>query len=360
MVRREIDAGFARYGYRFCKGRPEEVGIYYKYYQEGFHVVMVIDMEHGYEMTPEQHRMMEERVMGSFYHPKGLLPDFPEGFPVYHVEVFTVLVAGQGEQVRNLCAQCRNVWAYLPQERKLLVYENQPGDFFGLRSMFEDMMYGQPQTGAAASKQRGFGRIKQQVVNGRSFPYVTTMLVVMNVIVYLVMELLGDTENPMFIYLYGGIYPSLLAEEHQWWRLITAGFIHFGIEHLLNNMVILYCMGSRVERIAGHWRMLVIYLLSLLGGSLLSYYMMLFTGDYAVSAGASGAIFGLIGGFLWMVIRNKGQIDGITVRGILIMILISVYYGFSAGGIDNWGHIGGLVTGFVASIFLYHRKCQKY
>lgn len=359
MIRREIDTGFARNGYRFCKGKPEEVGIYYKYYQEVFHVVMVVDMEHGYEMTPEQHHMMEERVMGSFYHPWGWLPDFPQEFPVYHVEVFTVLVTDQGDRVRKLCVQCRNVWAYLPQERRLLIYENQPGDFFGLRSMLEDMMYGEASAEATTQEDGFFARIKRQIVTGHDFPYVTIVLVVLNVIIYLIMELLGDTKNSMFIYQYGGVYPTLLAEEHQWWRLLTAGFIHFGVEHLLNNMVILCCMGSRVERMVGHLRMFIIYLLSLIGGSLLSYGMMLFTGDYAVSAGASGAIFGLIGGFLWMVIRNKGQIDGITVRGILFMILISVYYGFSAGGIDNWGHIGGLIAGFVATIFLYHRKCQK-
>lgn len=360
MVRREIDVGFAANGYRFCKGGPEEVGIYYRYYQEGFHVVMVVDMQHGYGMTPEQHRMMEERIMGSFYHPQGWLPDFPQGFPVYHVEVFTVLVADQGEQVRDLCVQCRNVWAYLPQERRLLVYENQPGDFFGLRSMFENLMYGQMPAGAATWGGEFFAGIKHQLAGEKNLPYVTVSLIVLNIIVYLIMELLGDTENPMFIYLYGGMYPTLLTQEHQWWRLFTAGFVHFGIKHLVNNMVILACMGSRVERITGHIRMLIIYILSLLGGTLLSYYMMLFTGDYAVSAGASGAIFGLIGGFLWMVIRNKGQIDGITVRGILFMIFISIYYGFSAGGIDNWGHIGGLATGFVSAIFLYHRKCQKY
>lgn len=74
-------------------------------------------------------------------------------------------------------------------------------------------------------------------------------------------------------------------------RVITAGFLHFGAVHLVNNMVILYCMGSRLERVTGHLKYFLIYLVSLIGAGLLSYGMMLRTGDYAVSAGASGAIF---------------------------------------------------------------------
>lgn len=359
MIRSEIEKLFAGEGYRFCKGRPEEVGIFYKYYQEGFHVAMVIDMEHGYTMAAEQHQIMEERVMGSFYHPQGILSDFPQGFPVYHVEVMTILIGNTAEELKSLCTQCRNVWGYLPGEGRLLIYENQPGDFFGLQGAFESLLDHVDTAGHTRVQESAFARIKRQIMSDRNFPYVTVVLVVMNVIVYLLMELLGDTEDAVFVYAYGGIYPTLIYEEKQWWRLLTAGFIHFGPTHLVNNMLILYCMGSRLERIAGHLKMTIIYLLSLLGGSLLSYNMMLYTGDYAVSAGASGAIFGLIGGFLWLVVRNTGKLAGITARGILIMILLSIYYGVSAGGVDNWGHIGGLVTGFAAAIFLCHRKHQK-
>ena len=65
--------------------------------------------------------------------------------------------------------------------------------------------------------------------------------------------------------------------------------------------------------------------------------MMLRTGDYAVSAGASGAIFGVIGGFLWIVILHRGRFEQITTQGIMMMIVLTIYYGFSSAGIDNWG-----------------------
>lgn len=105
-------------------------------------------------------------------------------------------------------------------------------------------------------------------------------------------------------------------------------FIHFGLPHLVNNMVIFCCVGSRLERAAGHFKMFVIYMLSGIGGGLLSYFMMLYSGDYAVSAGASGAVFGTIGGLIWVVIRHRGRFKGLTVKGMILMAVLSLYYGF--------------------------------
>lgn len=361
MVRREIDEIFRQEGYRFLRVKPEETGVYYKYYQEGFHIVMVVDQEHGYSMTPEQHHIMTERITGSFYHPQRILTDFPDGFPVYHVEVLTVLVGDQSEPLRMLCAQCERVWAYLPGERQLLIYENQPGDFFGLREVFESLSLGNDDTGGGYATERKLS-FREKMKNARyrqAIPSVTIGIVAVNVLVYLILESQGDTRNGLFIAEHGGMYPTFLLYDHQWWRLLTAGFLHFGAAHLVNNMVILYCMGSRMERAAGHIRFLVIYMLSLLGGSLLSYAVMLHTGEFAVSAGASGAVFGIIGGVLWIVLLCKGRLEDITTRGILIMLLLSVYFGFSSSGVDNWCHIGGAVTGFVATAILYRRKRQK-
>ena len=353
MVQNAVGEILAGSGYRFRQGVPQEVGIYYRYYQEGFHVVLVVDQRYGYRLTSDQHKVMVERVMGSFYHPQGFLPDFPYGFPVYHVEVLTLLVAEATEQVRTLCMQCCDIWVCSPADGRLLIYENQPGEFFGLRQKMEQGV----STGTADRSNPGSILASTGI---RQFPFITVGLVAINVLVYLVMELLGDTPGGDSVVLYGGIYPPYLFLEHQWWRLLTAGFLHFGAGHLINNMVILFFMGERMERAVGHLRMLVVYLASLLGGSLLSYGMMLYTGDYALSAGASGAVFGVIGGFLWVVLLHRGRMEDITLRRLVFMIVMSIYYGFSSSGIDNWGHIGGVVTGFVISMILYHRKPQKY
>lgn len=381
-------------GYRYCQTNLAEAGIYYKYYQEGFHIVMAVDLSGGNRFSVQQYRSMEEHAMDLFYHPQGRLGDFPDGFPVYHVEMLTLLIGGDSEVERKVCAECRNVWVYQPRSGRLLIYENQPGDFFGLRGALEQgagtggaeemSRQGTGAGGWAETSRQGAGAggwaetswqgtgaayaSAQNTAKNRlgilwkniRAEYVTIALVVANVITYLVLEWLGDTTNGFFMAEHGAMYPDFIRINHEWWRIITAGFLHFGAVHLVNNMVILYCMGSRLERVTGHLKYFLIYLVSLIGAGLLSYGMMLRTGDYAVSAGTSGAIFGVIGGFLWIVILHRGRFEQITTRGIMMMIVLTIYYGFSSAGIDNWGHIGGLLAGFSATVILYHRNRQKY
>lgn len=381
-------------GYRYCHTNLAEAGIYYKYYQEGFHIVMAVNLSGGNRFSVQQYRSMEEHAMDLFYHPQGRLGDFPDGFPVYHVEMLTLLIGGDSEVERKVCAECRNVWVYQPRSGRLLIYENQPGDFFGLRGALEQgagtggaeemSRQGTGAGGWAETSRQGAGAggwaetswqgtgaayaSAQNTAKNRlgilwkniRAEYVTIALVVANVITYLVLEWLGDTTNGFFMAEHGAMYPDFIRINHEWWRIITAGFLHFGAVHLVNNMVILYCMGSRLERVTGHLKYFLIYLVSLIGAGLLSYGMMLRTGAYAVSAGASGAIFGVIGGFLWIVILHRGRFEQITTRGIMMMIVLTIYYGFSSAGIDNWGHIGGLLAGFSATVILYHRNRQKY
>ena len=103
---------FSQEGYRFCKVKPEENGVFYKYYEEGFHLVMFIDGTNGYLPTMGQLQVMQERVQELFYHPVGRLQDFPEGFPVYHVELLTILLTNQSENAKQLCAEGKNIWIF--------------------------------------------------------------------------------------------------------------------------------------------------------------------------------------------------------------------------------------------------------
>ena len=343
MRQKEWNDIFEKAGYRFCKGRPAAFGVYYKYDSGVFHVVLVAEPENGDSFTAEEHQEVKMRILERFYRPAEFLAEEFDECPVYHVELLTLLVGGEESYVRNICTKCQNVWAYRPKTGQLLIYENQPGDFFGLRNGIAS---------AAPERRRMPVRI----------PYLTVALIAVNVLVYLIMELVGNTQDALFIIRYGGLYPPYVSEGHQWWRLLTAGFIHFGAAHLVNNMLILYCMGERLERAVGSVRMAVVYLTSLLGGNLLSFFMarqMPAGTDYAVSAGASGAVYGVIGGFLWIVLRHKGNLEGIRAGRIIFMILLMIYYGFTSGGIDNWGHIGGVITGFFVTIVFYRRNNQK-
>lgn len=188
-------------------------------------------------------------------------------------------------------------------------------------------------------------------------PAVTITLVIINIMVFVIMELIGDTENTVFMMKTGAVWPPFILDG-QYWRLVTSNFMHFGFEHIMNNMLVLACAGPILEKALGHIRYLILYLFAGIGGSVLSFLQMLYSGTYAVAAGASGAIFGIIGALLWIVIRHKGRYETLTGKGLLFMIVISLYYGISSGEVDNWGHIGGVVMGFLLSVIFY-RKPRK-
>lgn len=186
-------------------------------------------------------------------------------------------------------------------------------------------------------------------------PIVNIILVVMNVAVWCVLEIIGDTQDAGLILKYGGMYPDLLLAG-EWYRLFTAMFLHFGAEHLANNMILLAAAGGKLEAAAGSFRYLMIYLGSGVAGNLLSFYIRMQTGDYAVSAGASGAVFGMIGALVWVAVRNKGKFEGLTTKGLLFMIALCMYYGVTTAGIDNWAHAGGAAGGLLLCILLYRKS----
>ena len=191
----------------------------------------------------------------------------------------------------------------------------------------------------------------------KKLPFVTVGFVAVNVLVYVILEILGNTENSEFMVRMGAVWPPYV-KQGEYWRLFTATFMHFGFEHIANNMLILVCAGMILEKALGHVKFTILYLIAGVGGNVLSCAQMLHTKDYAVAAGASGAIFGIIGALLWIVIIHKGRYESLTGKGLLFMIVISLYYGITSVDVDNWAHIGGLAMGFVLAIILY-RKPRK-
>ena len=185
---------------------------------------------------------------------------------------------------------------------------------------------------------------------------ITFILIIINILVFLVVDFTGGgTSDSGHMIAAGAAYPPLILEKGQWYRLITCIFLHFGIEHLINNMLVLGVLGERLEPMTGRIRFLIIYLTGGIGGNLVSLYISSRTKEYAVSAGASGAVFALMGSLLYVILCNRGRVKDLSVQRIIIMAALSIYLGFASGGVDNAAHIGGMISGFLVSILLYRR-----
>ena len=134
---------------------------------------------------------------------------------------------------------------------------------------------------------------------------VNLFLVAVNILVFIVLSIIGDTQDAWFMAAHGACYTPFVLEYGEYYRLFTCMFLHFGIEHLFYNMLLLIFVGDTLEKTAGKVRYLLIYLIGGLAGNILSVWAGMDRAEYAVSAGASGAIFAVIGALIWIVLRNK-------------------------------------------------------
>lgn len=185
--------------------------------------------------------------------------------------------------------------------------------------------------------------------------YVNFYLIAANVLYFLFVDWQGSTEDVDCMLQWGAMFRPAILEEGQYWRLFTAMFMHFGIRHLVNNMLILYVLGDNLERALGKFKYLFFYLfcgMSANGISLL-WEIIFPTSHLVVSAGASGAIFGVIGGLLYVVGVNRGRLEDLNSRQLVVMVLFSLYFGFTSTGVNNAAHIGGLISGIIMAMILY-------
>ena len=187
----------------------------------------------------------------------------------------------------------------------------------------------------------------QRVVRGaRTRPtdaIVTKILVGLNVIVYLITVAQGsglnDPGGPLFNKwaLFGP-----LVHHGDWWRLITSAFLHASVIHIAFNMLALWWLGAPVEMVLGRVRFIGLYLVSGLAGAAGA----LVANPNAVTVGASGAIFGLLGAGLILEWQATGSIAG----NYLTLILINLAISFAVPGISIGGHVGGLIGGILATL----------
>lgn len=177
----------------------------------------------------------------------------------------------------------------------------------------------------------------------KELPIVSVGLVVLNCVIFLMGELIGDE----FVNR-GVLYAWSVFVDGEYWRVITAMFLHGGIQHIFNNMLILFFLGGMIEKEIGHVSIFLIYMLSGIGGNLLSLYMKYQEGSLVGSLGASGAVFGLDGVLLALVLFSRMQ--NLTMSRVIASIALSLYSGFTGGNIDNAAHLGGLFTGFLAGV----------
>lgn len=192
------------------------------------------------------------------------------------------------------------------------------------------------------------------VVTYRAKPLLAYIIIGVNVLIFLLMTLSGVSllePLPGDLLDWGASYGPYVFNG-DWWRLVTAIFVHIGPFHLILNMQAIWRVGGLAESLFGRGAFLILYLLSGIGGAIAS----LLLNTDIISAGASGAIFGLAGGLVILLWRGKLQLPQNVIRttltSMVLFVAYNLFYGLANEGIDNAAHMGGLVTGALIGVLV--------
>lgn len=291
-----------------------------------------------------------------------------EHVEVIDVHMLSVIFGKDVEKARRIAAHDTFCWFVDTDKAKLIVDEDKCGDFYGMRGKISGYLAGPyPETEEvpeeARSKEPDNMDTKVSRSDIRSFFIWKTLkkyavgnicLIAINVILFLACIFFGN-----YIYAAGVMDPVGFLGGKQYYRLVTCMFLHADVYHLFGNMINLYLMGEIAEKEMGHLKYLLLYFGSGFVGTAVSLFVSCLAHDFTPSLGASGAVFGVTGALLWMLIRNHGRLEMLTIPKILFLIAYSLYSGFIGTNIDNAAHIGGLIGGFLLAILLYRRKKKK-
>ena len=191
-----------------------------------------------------------------------------------------------------------------------------------------------------------------RILHRKNKSYLNFILIAVNLIVFVIVEATGGSGDMEHMIRCGAAFtPLITAGEYH--RLFTSMFLHFGFGHILSNMLLLFFVGDYLERYLGKIAYAILYLGGGLFAGWFSYRHEIATGANNLSAGASGAVFAVLGGLLVLVVIHRGRLEDLTLPRLLIMIAISLYIGFGDSGVDAYAHLGGFIGGVVLALLLW-------
>lgn len=182
---------------------------------------------------------------------------------------------------------------------------------------------------------------------------VTSVILLLNTLFLLIIMITGgfDSKN---LYDLGGIFPALMTDVTDYWRIFTAAFLHGGFIHYLSNMIIgVLTLSSALERLVGSKKFSFIYFGSLVISGII---VVQFGTQNGVTIGASGAIFGVLGSLLWITLYRKDMISLRDAQSIRMLIIVNIVFTFLSSDISVSGHVGGILAGFLLSFLVIKRN----
>lgn len=335
MVFEQLERLLTEQGFGKVASNLPEFSFFFRVENTCVNVLYVIDYKQGLYITQDQ-----------YWHIRGKIKDFLHIKGLNDIHILSLLICEDVEKVKQFCVNDAFCWLIDPVRNKLLIYENQVLDFYGMKNILEEFLFDISQTPFEGNEVSGaedstIGIFRSKCI---TVPWMNIILVSINVILFIVCTFTDD-----LLYNIGTFGVMDLIENGEWYRIFTSMFLHSDVQHLVSNMLILYYIGNVVEKHVGHLSYMIIYFLSGLAGNIFSAGYELYTANYISSLGASGAVFGIEGAMLMLAILNKGKITEITAGRLAFAIAFSLYCGFTSSYVNNMAHIGGVLMGFATT-----------
>lgn len=370
-VRKLLEA----YGYENITLNVVGISLGLKRVEDRGFAVVTVDETTGNLLTREQ-----------FEHISMQIRDFIQKRGCQHTYFLYLLISEEDGSQDRLFGNQGNYWRIIPTRGRVMVFEDTVAEFMELRRPLEKLF---PGRGAFRGSARGDGGFQGNAAGNGSyagsrwsrtgngayggrrdtfrqywrnnlFPRCNMVVVALNIVIFLITDLFLFSSAEALVE-WGALGWYEVLKEGEWYRLLTSMFMHGGIDHIFSNMLVLFYLGSCLEQQVGSLRYAVIYLGSgiLAGLTSMGYNMVL--SDFTVSIGASGAVFGVMGALLCLVIFFRERAGDFNLRQMAVMVFFGLYGGFTGQGVDNAAHVGGLIAGFLltALVMLVHGK-KKY
>lgn len=405
MVEERIYNSLLNMGYQKVASNVQGIYLFYHADEDEVTVISVYNSANGDEMSKEQYENILYQIRKKF----------KSSFSQRLLQL-NLILTHYPERTKHLCSAAgeENHWFIDLNRNRLMIYENQQGSFGSFKPLLENLLeeerLEQLQNGRQEPERDINPYLYRDVNNDRlkeqnkqqwqtlypgyrsydnmnsgyySYPreddskssktpgtitlsLFNTIIIVLNIIIYLVYkntQLFGGQEQ---MYYKGALSWIFIREDMELYRLLTSMFMHADLSHLLNNMLVLFFVGDNVERAVGKVKYLIIYFASgiLAGITSFSYnmwkeYSTVQIDHITSSIGASGAIFGIVGAMLYMVIINRGKLEDVSTRQVVLFVVVSLYGGIMNAQIDQAAHIGGFLAGIILAIILYRRPKKK-
>ena len=341
MTREQLEAFLTEIGYNKIGSNLPEYAVFFRVENQGINAINVIDLSAHRYMTTDQYEFIKQKVVELF----SQMSD-------KDVHILSLIIGDHTDSMRDICVRDPFCWYIMPSCNRLILYENQTPDFYGLRGELERFLQlvtaGQYQTPETNQYRGNGGGNKDNHKSHSQIPVCVISLIAINAVLFIVCAFTGD-----LVYNIGGLSILDVVRDRAYYRIISSMFLHWDLNHLFSNMLILYYIGNVIEKQYGSMRFLILYFLAGIGGNLSSMLYEYLMGSYTFSAGASGAVFGLMGALLFLVLVHKGKFRQMTAGRVAFTIAFSLYAGITSEQINNAAHMGGLVSGFLLAGLLW-------